>query len=124
MTTASSMGAECRLGTTVAYDEHLAERARDLLDRPDVDERKMFGGIGFLVAGNMSVGVIGDDLIVRVDPDDAESMLAEPGARPFDFTGRPMKGWLFVAPDATAEEDDLERWVRRGEEYAASLPPK
>jgi TfoX/Sxy family transcriptional regulator of competence genes len=108
----------------MAYDEHLAERARNLLDRADVDERKMFGGIGFLVAGNMSVGVIGDDLIVRVDPDDAEAMLAEAGARPFDFTGRPMKGWLFVAPDATAEDEDLERWVRRGEEFASSLPPK
>jgi TfoX/Sxy family transcriptional regulator of competence genes len=108
----------------MAYDEHLAERARALLDRPDVDERKMFGGVGYLIAGNMSVGVIGDDLIVRVDPDDAEAMLAEPGARPFDFTGRPMKGWLFVAPDATAEDEDLERWVRRGEEFAASLPPK
>ena len=108
----------------MAYDEHLAERARELLDRPDVDERKMFGGIGFLVAGNMSVGVIGEDLIVRVDPDEAEALLAEPGARPFDFTGRPMKGWLFVAPDATAEDEDLERWVRRGEEFAASLPPK
>ena len=108
----------------MAYDEHLAERARSLLDRPDVDERRMFGGIGYLVAGNMSVGVIGDDLIVRVDPDDAEAMLAEPGARPFDFTGRPMKGWLFVSPDATAEDEDLERWVRRGEEFAASLPPK
>src|SRR3954470_23146218 len=109
MTTASSMRAECRLGPDVAYDEHLAERARALLDRPDLDERKMFGGIGFLVAGNMSVGVIGEDLIVRVDPDEAEAMLAEPGARPFDFTGRPMKGWLFVAPDATAEDEDLER---------------
>ena len=108
----------------MAYDEHLAQRARDLLDRPDVDERKMFGGVGYLIAGNMSVGVIGDDLIVRVDPDDAEALLAQPGVRPFDFTGRPMKGWLFVAPDATAEDDDLERWVRRGEEFASSLPPK
>ena len=108
----------------MAYDEQLAERVRALLDRPDVDERRMFGGIAFMVAGNMAVGVLGDDLIVRGAADDAEALLAQPGARPFDFTGRPAKGTLFVGPEGTAEDDDLARWVRRGEDFAAGLPPK
>ena len=72
----------------------------------------------------MSCGVMGEDLIVRVGAERAEELLAEPGARAFDFTGRPMKGWLYVEPAAIAEEEDLERWVRRGESFAASLPPK
>lgn len=109
----------------MAYDDQLAERVRALLDeRSDVTEKQMFGGIAFLVAGNMSVGVNGDDLIVRVSPEEGEQLLSEPGARRMDFTGRPMKGWLFVNPEATAEEADLERWVRRGEAFAAGLPPK
>lgn len=109
----------------MAFDEELAERIRALLSaRADVDERRMFGGCGFLVAGNMSCGVIGEQLIVRVDRDEADALLAEPGARPFDFTGRPMRGWLYVDPAAIAEDADLELWVRRGEAFAASLPPK
>jgi TfoX/Sxy family transcriptional regulator of competence genes len=110
----------------VAFDDALAQRVRAHLDaRPDVDERRMFGGIGFLIAGNMCCGVHGDDLIVRIDPDEAGQLLeAEDGARPFDMTGRPMRGWLFVLSEATAEEADLERWVRRAEAFASSLPPK
>jgi TfoX/Sxy family transcriptional regulator of competence genes len=110
----------------VAFDEHLAQRVRALLDaRADVDERMMFGGIGFLVAGNMCCGVHGEELIVRLDPDEAGELLAsEGGARPMDITGRPMRGWLLVAPEATAEDADLERWVRRAEVFASSLPPK
>jgi hypothetical protein len=85
----------------------------------------MFGGIGFLIVGNTCCGVHGDRLIVRLDPDDAARLLgAEGGARPFDLTGRPMRGWLFVSPDATAVDADLERWVRRAEAFASSLPPK
>jgi TfoX/Sxy family transcriptional regulator of competence genes len=106
------------------FDDQLAQRTRALLDRVDVDERRMFGGIGFLIAGNMCCGVIGEDLIVRLDPDEAAEVAGEDGARPFDFTGRPMKGWLYVGPEATGEDADLERWVRRAEAYAASLPPK
>jgi TfoX/Sxy family transcriptional regulator of competence genes len=107
------------------YDEGLAERIRGVLDaRSDVDERKMFGGIAFLVAGNMACGVMRDDLMVRMEPDSAAALESEPGARRFDMGGRPMKGWLLVAPEATADDGDLERWVRRGEEFAASLPPK
>ena len=109
----------------MAYDEALAERTRDVLGRrSDVDERKMFGGIAFLVAGNMACGVMGDDLMVRMAPADAETLEAAPGARRFDMGGRPMKGWLLVAPEVTADDGELERWVSRGEAFAASLPPK
>jgi TfoX/Sxy family transcriptional regulator of competence genes len=110
----------------VAFDEGLAGRVRDLLDgQPDVAERRMFGGVAFLLGGNMCCGVIGDDLIVRLDPPQAERLLAfESGARPMDFTGRPMRGWLYVAPEAVAEDTDLETWVGRAEDFAASLPSK
>ena len=109
----------------MAFDDGLAERIRSVLEaRSDVDERRMFGGICFLVAGKMACGVMGDDLLVRVEPADAGALESEPGARRADMAGRPMKGWLLVAPEATADDGDLERWVRRGEEFAASLPPK
>jgi len=110
----------------VAYDEALASRIRGLLDaRGDVDEKQMFGGVGYLIAGNMACGVSGQDLIVRVAKEDSDALIqSEAGARRFDMTGRPMRGWILVAPEATAADADLERWVRRGEEFAASLPPK
>ena len=109
----------------MAFDEGLAERIRGVLDaRADVDERKMFGGIAFLVSGNMACGVMSEDLMVRMERAAADALETEPGARRFDMGGRPMKGWLLVAPEATADDGDLERWVRRGEEFAASLPPK
>jgi TfoX/Sxy family transcriptional regulator of competence genes len=110
----------------VAFDEHLAQRVRTLLGaRADVDERRMFGGLAFLVAGNMCCGVHGEELIARLEPQEAEELLAsDSGARPMDFTGRPMRGWLFVAAEAIAEDGELERWVRRCEAFASSLPPK
>jgi TfoX/Sxy family transcriptional regulator of competence genes len=109
----------------MAFDEGLAQRVRPLLDgRSDVADKQMFGGIAFLIAGNMACGVSGEDLMVRVDREESEALLEEPGTRRFDMTGRPMKGWLLVAPEATADDGDLERWVRRGEAFAASLPPK
>ena len=109
----------------MAFDAALAERIRAVLDsRSDVDERKMFGGIAYLLGGNMACGVMRDDLMVRMAPADAEALESEPGARRFDMGGRPMKGWLLVAPEATADDGDLARWVRRGEDFAASLPPK
>jgi TfoX/Sxy family transcriptional regulator of competence genes len=110
----------------VPFDEDLAGRVRALLDgRSDVDERRMFGGIGFLVAGNMCCGVHGDELIVRLEPDEAvELRRSVSDARPMDLTGRPMRGWLFVAAEATAEDADLVSWVRRAEAFASSLPPK
>ncbi|HZO61039.1 MAG TPA: TfoX/Sxy family protein [Solirubrobacterales bacterium] len=110
----------------MAFDESLAHRVRTLLEgQPDVTERRMFGGIAFLVAGNMCCGVLGDDLIVRLDRDTAAELLgSERGVREFDVTGRPMRGWLFVGPDAVAEDEDLAAWVDRAESFASSLPAK
>jgi TfoX/Sxy family transcriptional regulator of competence genes len=109
----------------MAYDEDLAARAEALLEsRSGLSERRMFGGVGFMLEGNMAVGVIGEDLIVRLDPEDAAQALAEEGVRKFDFSGRPMRGWIFVAPEATASERDLARWVEAGADYASSLPAK
>jgi TfoX/Sxy family transcriptional regulator of competence genes len=109
----------------VAYDEGLAARVRELIgDEPALAEKKMFGGLAMLVFGNMAVGVHGGDLIVRCDPGEHEALLAEPGARPFDMTGRPMKGWLLVDPSGQADDRDLRRWIGRGLTYARSLPPK
>jgi hypothetical protein len=109
----------------MAYDEGLATRVREALgEQPGLAEQRMFGGLAFLVQGNMACGVRGEDLIVRLAADDGESVQGEPGVRPFDLTGRPMKGWLLVGPDGHAEDDDLGRWVDRGVAYAASLPPK
>jgi TfoX/Sxy family transcriptional regulator of competence genes len=109
----------------MAYDEGLATRVREVMgDQPGLAEKKMFGGLAFLLHGNMACGVRGDDLIVRVAADAADAALDEPGARPFDLTGRPMKGWLMVDADGHAEDDDLRRWVDRGLAYANSLSPK
>ncbi len=109
----------------MAYDEHLAERVRALLaDREALTERKMFGGIAFMLGGNMVAGVIREDLVVRLGPEGYEDALDEPGAREFDLTGRPMTGWLLVGPEATAEDEALRAWVERGAAFASSLPPK
>ena len=109
----------------MAYDEELAERVRGTLgDVRDVTEIAMFGGLCYTVRGHMAVGVNGDDLMVRMEPTAAEAALSEPGARPMDFSGRPMKGFLFVGPDGVDTERELEGWVRRGVAYASSLPPK
>ncbi len=109
----------------MAYDEALAQRVREVLEaRPDLCERKMFGGIAFMLAGNMAVGIAGDDLMVRLEPDDARRALAEPHVRPMDFTGRPPKNMVFVGPGATSADQDLAAWVEAGADYAASLPPK
>jgi hypothetical protein len=109
----------------MAYDEGLATRVRDVIgDQPGVAEKKMFGGLAFLLRGNMACGVRGDDLIVRLAADSFDAALDEPGTRLFDLTGRPMKGWLLVDADGHAEDGDLRRWVDRGLAFAASLPPK
>jgi TfoX/Sxy family transcriptional regulator of competence genes len=108
----------------MAYDEVLAERIRDRLrDRDGVTEKKMFGGLAFLTYGNMTVGVHGDDLIARIDPAGADSALAESGVRPFDITGRPMRGWVLVAGEAL-DDDALERWIDLAGMFVKSLPPK
>lgn len=109
----------------MAYDETLADRVRGALaPRAEISARKMFGGIAFMVGGNMAVGVIGDELMVRLDPADAERALAEPHVRPMDFTGRPMKGMVFVDAAGTETDEELAAWVDASADHAASLPPK
>ena len=111
----------------MAYDERMAERVRDLLGpRSSVTERKMFGGIGWLVGGNMACGVMSTGgLIVRVPPEDAEALLAEPHVGEFGRAGaKPMRGFVVVQPEGVESDADLARWVDAGADHAASLPPK
>jgi TfoX N-terminal domain len=109
----------------MAYDQGLATRVRDALgDRPGLAEKQMFGGLAFLLNGNMACGVRGDDLMVRMAPEAADAALEEPATRPFEMGGRTSKGWILVAPAGHAEDEDLRRWVARGLDYAGSLPPK
>jgi TfoX/Sxy family transcriptional regulator of competence genes len=109
----------------MAYNEDLANRVRERLRAEDaLTEMEMFGGVGFMLAGNMSVGISGDELIVRVGPDADEAALGQPHTRPFDITGRPMRGWIMVAPEGTRSEDQLAAWVARGVAFARMLPAK
>ena len=109
----------------MAYDEGLAQRMRAALAViPDIDEKKMFGGIGFLLNGNMACGVNKDDLIVRVGPDAYEDALDEPHTKEFDMTGRPMRGWVVVRPAGYETDEALKAWVQRGVDFALALPPK
>ena len=109
----------------MAYDEELAHRIRTALaDRPNLTERKMFGGIGFMLSGNMAAGVIRDDLIVRLGPEERERALDEPGVHMAELSGRPMTGFLLVGPEATATDEGLQAWVDRAAAFAESLPPK
>ena len=108
----------------MAFDETLAARIREeLADSDGVTDRRMFGGITFMLNGNMAAGVIGDDLIVRLGAEAAPAALAEPGVRVFDFTGKPMPNWVVVDGSRLAD-DHLGHWLRKGLDYAASLPPK
>ncbi len=107
------------------YDENLAERVRAVFQsEPGYTERKMFGGLCFMVGGNMAVGVTGSDLMVRPGPDNFEAALALPHARPMDFTGRPMKGFVYVESSGIATDPALAEWVERGAGFARSLPAK
>jgi hypothetical protein len=110
----------------MAYDEDLANRVRELVAvEPGVDEMRMFGGLAFLIGGNMAVAVSGQGgLMVRVDPDETEALVARPHARPFEMRGREMKGWLRVDAEGVRTKRTLEPWVRRGVAYARSLPAK
>ncbi len=110
----------------VAYDEDLANRIRELIaGDPDVTEKKMFGGLAFLVGGNMSVGASSQgDLMVRVDPQDTDALLTRRHTRPFEMRGRELQGWLRVDPEGLRTKRQLDPWVRRGVAYARSLPPK
>jgi len=107
------------------YDESVAARIRRALaPRTDIDERKMFGGLAFLMHGNMCCGVVKDTLVVRLGNDGAAAALAEPHARPMDFTGKPMKSMVYVGPEGIADDDDLNRWLGRAIAFAETLPPK
>jgi TfoX/Sxy family transcriptional regulator of competence genes len=110
----------------MAYDEDLANRIRELVaDEEDLTERKMFGGLAFLIAGHMSVSASGrGGLLLHIDPADTERLLAKPHAQPFEMRGRVMDGWIRVAAEGVATRRQLERWVARGVSYARSLPPK
>jgi hypothetical protein len=109
----------------VAYDERLAGRIRSALaGRDGIAERKMFGGLCFLVHGRMCCGVLKDELCLRVGPDRYEEALLEPHARPMDFTGRPMRGFVFVAPAGLEADGALAKWLGWASDFAARTPPK
>ena len=109
----------------MAYDQGVAERVRELLaDEHGLTEKRMFGGLAFLVKGNMCVGVVKDKLMVRVGPDAYDRLLKQPHARKMDFTGRPMKGFLYVSPAGFESDEDLGRWVAHGKAYVGTLPDK
>ena len=110
----------------MAYDEDLADRIRELLaGDAAVSEKKMFGGLAFLVGGHMSVAASGrGGLMVRVDPEETDALVAKPHAGPFEMRGRPLDGWLRIAPEGVRTKRQLQSWVDRGVTYARSLPPK
>ncbi len=110
----------------MAYDEALADRVRELMSgEPMLTEKKMFGGLGFMVGGNMAVAASSDGgVLVRVDPAEGEALVATTPAEPMEMRGRSMKGWLRVAAEDVATDEQLDEWVRRGASYAGSLPPK
>ena len=108
------------------YDAELADRLRAMLSgEPGVVEKRMFGGVSFLVGGHLAVGASSQGgLMLRVPPDRTETLLAEPHAGPFEMRGKAMSGWLRVEFNGSASDDELGRWVERGLAYARSLPPK
>ncbi|OFW67460.1 MAG: RNA methyltransferase [Actinobacteria bacterium RBG_16_68_21] len=109
----------------MAYDETLAEEIRACIGaHPGLAEKEMFGGIAFMIGGNMAVGVSGNELMVRVGKDAHDEAVARPGARIFDFGARPMQGWVAVAPEGFASDADLRQWVRQGVAFAEGLPAK
>ena len=109
----------------MAYDETLADRVREIVQESvEPVEQKMFGGIAFMVDGHMFVGVIKEDLVLRLGGEAGEAALKDPNVRPMDFTGRPMKNFLYVGPKGTKSEKDLRGWIARGLAYVQQLPPK
>ncbi len=109
----------------MAYDQGLADRIGAVLgDQPHVVSKKMFGGLAYMLHGNMAVGVLGGNLFFRVPPGEYAELLAEPHVRVFDMNGRPSRGWLVVEPDGFATSAALERWIALGVSVAESLPPK
>lgn len=114
-----------RMLLLMAFNEDLTERVRHALGaRAPFTEIKMFGGLCFTVKGNMAVGVVKDDLMVRVGADQHDAAVALPGARPMDFAGKPMNGFVYAGPEATDTDDDLQAWVDRAFAYVGPMPPK
>ena len=109
----------------MSYDEKLAARIGKQLDgKNGVTSKKMFGGVAWMLGGNMAVGIVKEDLMVRVGPERHDALVREPHARPMDFTGRPMRGYLFVGAAGCAKPADLARWIGRAMEFVATLPAK
>jgi TfoX/Sxy family transcriptional regulator of competence genes len=109
----------------MAFDEVLAGRIRQrLARRKNVEEKKMFGGVGFLLNGNLLVGVWKESLVVRLGADDGEEALKEPHVKEFDITGRPMRNWVLVGPEGIQNDDQLSGWVRRAVKFVGKLPAK
>ena len=109
----------------MSYSLFLADRIRGIVARRrGITEKKMFGGVGFLLNGNMLVGVWKEFLIVRLGPDEGTKALQEPFAIEFDITGRPMKGWVMVIPEGVADDDQLGHWIQRASKFVETLPAK
>ena len=109
----------------MAYDKGVAERVREVLSlRQDVVEKKMFGGIAFMVSGHMCCGVVDDMLMARVGPDQYQSSLEHPSASEMDFTGKPLKGFVYVSPEGFETKEDLSYWINLCEDFVDTLPAK
>lgn len=109
----------------MVYSKSLAARIRQIVaGRPGIDEKKMFGGVGFLLGCNMLVGVWQNSLIARLGPERGRTALAQPHVRPFDMTGRAMKGWVMVEPDGIETDDQLGAWIEQAIEFVHTLPAK
>ncbi len=110
----------------MAYDEGLAQRIREQIEgTPNLAEKKMFGGLGFMVGGHMAVSAYkGGDLMIHCGKEESAAYIREPGARPMERGGKAMKGWVIVSADAVEEDADLAKWVCRGRDYAMAQPPK
>ena len=109
----------------MTYDEGVAQRVREILtDVAEVEEKRMFGGLAFMINGNMACGVIGTELMIRLDYEEAERALAEEHTRPMDFTGKPLRGMVYVSAEGIAGDEQLASWAEAGADHAASLPPK
>lgn len=109
----------------MAYDEGLAQRIREQFqDRQDIKEKKMFGGLCFMVSDHMCCGIIDDNLMARVGPDKYESCLKKDYVREMDFTGKPLRGLVYVAPDGITAESDLKEWIAICTNFVGSLPAK
>lgn len=109
----------------MAYDEGVAERVREIVrSRTGVTERNMFGGLAFMAGGHMFIGILGRTLVARVGPGEYQNALSKPHIREMNFTGRPMKGYVFVEPEGFESDASLQFWVDKCYEFTASLPPK